>query len=70
MQARHLDECGSAIAVVSGIDDELRARGRKDAARQMGRVVAFENRFAPVPQISIAQKEPKAAEAQVLRVRR
>ena len=55
MQARGCDEDGPAISVVSGIHDVLRVARHEDASGEMGRVVTFEDRFAPIPQGAVAE---------------
>jgi len=57
MQAEGWREDRAAVAIVAGVVDVLRIERGEDAAPHVQRVIGFENVFAAIVQVAVAQQE-------------
>ena len=68
MEAHAGDKNRAAIAVVTGIGNVLQVHGRINSADDPSGVIAFNDFFVAVGQVSVSEKEAEAAELQITRV--
>jgi len=62
------DDHRAAVAVVTGVGDVLEAGGEVDAAPGVDGVVSFENIFAAVGEVAVAEEESEAAGGEIVLV--
>ena len=69
VQTRHVHERGSAVLVVTGIDDELRPHRSEYASPDVRCVVSLEDPLSTVPKRTIPEQKSESAQPQVVTVR-
>src|ERR1700688_1636983 len=59
---------GTAVTIVAGVGDILKAERRVDAAPSVQSVIGFKNILAPIVEAAIPEKKAETAESEVLLV--
>ncbi len=68
VEAERGDEDGAAVAVVAGVVDVLQAGRDVNAAPDVGCIVGFDDIFAAVVEIAIAEQKAEAAIGEIILV--